>query len=83
MKYKCILILPIFTLLLGCGAFDAPKEQQVEKNDRFEITSSGELPVLMIDRETGCQYVSNGYDTPYTLLYDRDGKPYCPGAAAK
>ena len=62
-------------MLAGCGrvkadAFDNP--------NRFRIEAGGNSVgvALVTDRDTGVQYLMNTHSGTFTVLIDKDGKPY-------
>ena len=73
---KLLLIaLSVSILLAGCGrtkpdAFDNPT--------RFRIEAGGNSVgvALVTDRDTGVQYLMNTHSGTFTVLLDKDGKPY-------
>lgn len=75
---RTILLLTLAALILsGCGrtikgadAFDNPT--------RFRIESGGSSigVALVTDRDTGVQYLMNTHTGTFTVLVDKDGKPW-------
>ena len=70
-----VIALSVSILLAGCGrtrpdAFDNP--------NRFRIESGGSNigVALVTDRDTGVQYLMNTHTGDFTVLVDKDGKPY-------
>lgn len=70
-----VIALSISILLAGCGrtrpdAFDNP--------NRFRIEAGGNSVgvALVTDRDTGVQYLMNTHTGDFTVLVDKDGKPY-------
>lgn len=65
--------------LMGCG-----KESMIERADafdnpnRFRIESGGSSigVALVTDRDTGVQYLMNTHTGTFTVLVDKDGKPW-------
>ena len=65
--------------LMGCG-----KESLIERADafdnpnRFRIESGGSSigVALVTDRDTGVQYLMNTHTGTFTVLVDKDGKPW-------
>ena len=65
----------VAVMLAGCGrvkadAFDNP--------NRFRIEAGGNSVgvALVTDRDTGVQYLMNTHTGTFTVLIDKDGKPY-------
>ena len=65
----------VAVMLSACGrtrpdAFDNP--------NRFRIESGGSNigVALVTDRDTGVQYLMNTHTGDFTVLVDKDGKPY-------
>ena len=70
-----VTVLSVSVLLAGCGrvkadAFDNP--------NRFRIEAGGNSVgvALVTDRDTGVQYLMNTHTGNFTVLVDKDGKPY-------
>ncbi len=70
-----VIALSISILLAGCGrtrpdAFDNP--------NRFRVEAGGNNVgvALVTDRDTGVQYLMNTHTGAFTVLIDKDGKPY-------
>ena len=70
-----VIALSVSILLAGCGrtrpdAFDNP--------NRFRIEAGGNSVgvALVTDRDTGVQYLMNTHTGDFTVLVDKDGKPY-------
>lgn len=65
--------------IMGCG-----KESLIERADafdnpnRFRIESGGSSigVALVTDRDTGVQYLMNTHTGTFTVLVDKDGKPW-------
>lgn len=77
MRKAILAMVAIATLLSGCGttikgadAFDNPT--------RFRIESGGSSigVALVTDRDTGVQYLMNTHTGTFTVLVDKDGKPW-------
>ena len=78
MMKRTIIITALAALILsGCGntikgadAFDDP--------ERFRIESGGSSigVALVTDRDTGVQYLMNTHTGTFTVLVDKDGKPW-------
>lgn len=77
MRKAILAMVAIATLLPGCGntikgadAFDNPT--------RFRIESGGSSigVALVTDRDTGVQYLMNTHTGTFTVLVDKDGKPW-------
>lgn len=69
------LSISVAVMLTSCGrvktdAFDNP--------NRFRIEAGGNSVgvALVTDRETGVQYLLNTHSGTFTVLVDKDGKPY-------
>lgn len=77
MRKAILAMVAIATILTGCGntikgadAFDNPT--------RFRIESGGSSigVALVTDRDTGVQYLMNTHTGTFTVLVDKDGKPW-------
>ena len=73
--FAIALSVSVAVLLAGCGrvkadAFDNPT--------RFRIEAGGNSVgvALVTDRDTGVQYLMNTHTGNFTVLVDKDGKPY-------
>ena len=73
--FAIALSVSVAVLLAGCGrvkadAFDNP--------NRFRIEAGGSSVgvALVTDRDTGVQYLMNTHTGDFTVLVDKDGKPY-------
>ena len=73
--FAIALSVSVAVLLAGCGrtrpdAFDNP--------NRFRIEAGGNSVgvALVTDRDTGVQYLINTHTGDFTVLVDKDGKPY-------
>lgn len=69
------LSISVAVMLTSCGrvkadAFDNP--------NRFRIEAGGNSVgvALVTDRDTGVQYLMNTHTGDFTVLVDKDGKPY-------
>ncbi|KAE8559127.1 hypothetical protein [Paenibacillus polymyxa] len=78
MKRKLIILLALGTILSGCSVTGlAGSEEESPYSDKFEAYS---VPYgwLLIDKETGCQYLRGPYgESSFTPRLMPDGKPYC------
>ena len=73
--FAIALSVSVVVLLAGCGrvkadAFDNP--------NRFRIEAGGSSVgvALVTDRDTGVQYLMNTHTGNFTVLVDKDGKPW-------
>ena len=62
-------------MLAGCGRV---KADSFDNPNRFRIESGGTNVgvALVTDRDTGVQYLMNTHTGDFTVLVDKDGKPY-------
>ena len=65
----------VAVMLAGCGRV---KADSFDNPNRFRIEAGGNSVgvALVTDRETGVQYLLNTHSGTFTVLIDKDGKPY-------
>ena len=65
----------VAVMLAGCGRV---KADSFDNPNRFRIESGGTNVgvALVTDRDTGVQYLMNTHSGTFTVLIDKDGKPY-------
>ena len=65
----------VAVMLAGCGRV---KADSFDNPNRFRIEAGGSSigVALVTDRDTGVQYLMNTHSGTFTVLIDKDGKPY-------
>lgn len=78
MRNKMIIILAalLAVILSGCGS--TLKADAFDNPNRFRVEAGGNNVgvALVTDRDTGVQYLMNTHTGAFTVLIDKDGKPY-------
>ena len=76
MKRTILAMVAIATILTGCG--NTIKGDAFDNPTRFRIESGGSSigVALVTDRDTGVQYLMNTHTGTFTVLVDKDGKPW-------
>jgi uncharacterized protein YceK len=69
-----LFIVALLVILSGCG-FASFKADA--KDSRFSNESIDGMGLLLIDNETGCQYITTSNNAAYTPRLNSDGKPMC------
>ena len=73
-----IVFLIAMTVILVRTAVGRAKADAFDNPQRFRIESGGNSVgvALVTDRDTGVQYLMNTHSGTFTVLIDKDGKPY-------
>ena len=73
-----IVFLIAMTVILVRTAVGRTKADAFDNPNRFRIEAGGNSVgvALVTDRETGVQYLLNTHSGTFTVLIDKDGKPY-------
>jgi uncharacterized protein YceK len=67
-------IVAILVILSGCSLTSFKADA---KDNRFSSENIDGMGVLLIDNETGCQYITISNNAAYTPRLNSDGKPMC------
>lgn len=72
------LMLAFLLLLIWVIVRPIPKTDAFDNPNRFRIEAGGSSVgvALVTDRDTGVQYLMNTHSGTFTVLIDKDGKPY-------
>ena len=73
-----IVFLIVMTVILVRTAVGRAKADAFDNPNRFRIEAGGSSVgvALVTDRDTGVQYLMNTHSGTFTVLIDKDGKPY-------
>lgn len=75
MKYYIVALAILSSLLIGCMKVDNQQQEVGPSVQSTNIMMQGYE--IVIDPETGCEYLINPRYSALTIRYDRNGQPMC------